>query len=551
MNIQNKLDLESEISFLGKKRNSEKESKKKQENGIILKNNENNYESISNIYKNIFWIDWTDSLFKEGQKILENITPDAIIFLYNTLYFKQDLFYLNLVNKSFLLNSFFEPFDLKNPDAICIKKSAMIPEKVNFIFKIMELFYYFKKKELNTISLNKNTKEEEFNKFNSFLTQKYQHIRNINRLRVAKLIEKINNWQKNQKMKEENINLNLNSKTNQNYFLNISKNNLLKDNQIPNSNNISTKILNNFCSSLHKAEMEINSKKKCSEKIFRSNIEVNRLKNDENWTCFVCNNGILEDNDIFYECEKCKISVHQNCYGILTNNSENWLCDACALMSKEEAENLECVLCPVRGGAMKRVLLPENCQFLKNLKKIRKNEFDLEKNTYNSVCIIPKEDSDLSKTKRAWAHLSCVLWNPDIEIKESQEDTKIKFVDSLPYSKFLEKCEICGKIGYGPTIKCNEENCNFRCHPECGRINGYRLEIENKTKNGFLNFNMYCFAHQPVKLGKVIEKFYKNKEQKIEEFANYLKRTYRNFEKEYQKNITAFIHPNKLLIKAS
>ena len=238
MNIQNKLDLESEISFLGKKRNSEKESKKKQENGIILKNNENNYESISNIYKNIFWIDWTDSLFKEGQKILENITPDAIIFLYNTLYFKQDLFYLNLVNKSFLLNSFFEPFDLKNPDAICIKKSAMIPEKVNFIFKIMELFYYFKKKELNTISLNKNTKEEEFNKFNSFLTQKYQHIRNINRLRVAKLIEKINNWQKNQKMKEENINLNLNSKTNQNYFLNISKNNLLKDNQIPNSNNI-------------------------------------------------------------------------------------------------------------------------------------------------------------------------------------------------------------------------------------------------------------------------------------------------------------------------
>ena len=107
MNIQNKLDLESEISFLGKKRNSEKESKKKQENGIILKNNENNYESISNIYKNIFWIDWTDSLFKEGQKILENLTPDAVIFLYNTLYFKQDLFYLNLVNKSYLLNSFF------------------------------------------------------------------------------------------------------------------------------------------------------------------------------------------------------------------------------------------------------------------------------------------------------------------------------------------------------------------------------------------------------------------------------------------------------------
>ncbi len=553
MNIKNKLDLESELSFLGKKRNIEKESKKKQENGIILKNPENNYESISNTYKNIFWIDWTDSLFKEGQKILENITPDAVIFLYNTLYFKQDLFYLNLVNKSFLLNSFFEPFDLKNPDAICIKKSAMIPEKVNFIFKMMELFHYYKKKELNIISLNKNSKEEEFNKFNSFLSQKYQHIKNTNRLRVAKLIEKINNWQKSQKMKEENINLNLNSKNNQNnnYIINISKNNLLKDNQIPNSNNISKKILNNFCWSLHQTEMEINNKKKTSEKIFASNIEVNRLKNDENWTCFVCNNGILEDNDIFYECEKCKISVHQNCYGILTNNSENWLCDACAVMSKEESENLDCILCPVKGGAMKRVYLPENCQFIKNLKKIRKNEFDLEKNTYNSVCIIPKINSDISQTKRAWAHLSCVLWNPDIEIKDTHEDTKIKFVDSLSYSKFLEKCDICGKTGYGPTIKCNNENCNFRCHPECGRINGYRLEIENKTKDGFLNFNMYCFLHQPVKLGKVIEKFYQNKEQKIEEFANFLRKTYRNFEKEYQKNITEFIHPNKLMIKSS
>ena len=106
MSNRNKLDSASELSFLGKKRNGEKESKKKYENGLsilTMKNQENNYDSISNLYKNIFGFDWTDSLFKEGQKILENITPDAVIFLYNTLYFKQDLFYLNLVNKSFLL----------------------------------------------------------------------------------------------------------------------------------------------------------------------------------------------------------------------------------------------------------------------------------------------------------------------------------------------------------------------------------------------------------------------------------------------------------------
>ena len=369
MNNKNKIDSESDISFLRKKRNNEKESKNKYQNGIINKNPENNYDSISNVYKNIFGFDWTDSLFKEGQKILENITPDAVIFLYNTLYFKQDLLYINLLNKSFLLNSFFEPFDLKSPDAICIKKGAIITEKVNFIFKMIELFNYFKKKELNKINLNKYSKEEEFNKFNCFLFQKYQHIKNINRIRIANLIEKINYWQNNQKKTEENINIDI---KNNNYSVNINKNNLLKDNQIPNWNNISKKILNNFCSSLHKIETEKNNKKKISEKIFETNIEINRLKNDENWTCFVCNNGILEDNDIFYECEKCKISVHQNCYGILTNENENWLCDACAVMSKEEALNLECILCPVKGGAMKRVNLPESCIFLKNLKKLRK-----------------------------------------------------------------------------------------------------------------------------------------------------------------------------------
>ena len=546
MNNKNKFDSESDIYYLGKKRNNGKESKKKCENGLIQKSLENNYESISNIYKNIFGVDWTDPLFKEGQKILENITPDAVIFLYNTLYFKQDLFYLNLVNKSYLLNSFFEPFELKSPDIICIKKSTYIPEKVNFIFKMIELFNYYKKKELNKINLNK--KEEQYHNFYSFLSIKYQHIKNINRIRVAKLIEKINKWQKNQKIKEENIDLNY---KNNNYLVNINKNNLLKDNQIPNWNNISKKILNNFCSSLHKAEIVKINQKKNEEKIFESNIEINRLKNDENWTCFVCNNGLLEDNDIFYECEKCKISVHQYCYGILTNNSDHWLCDACKIMSKEETQNLECILCPVKGGSMKRVNLPENCKFIYNLKKLRKNELNLEKIKYNSVCIIPKLDSDITKTKRAWVHISCALWNPDIEIKELQGETKINFVDNIPFIKFMEKCEICGKKGYGPTIKCNNDNCNFKCHPECGRINGYRLEIENKTKNGFLNFNMYCFSHQPVKLGKIIEKNYKNKEQKIEEFANFLRRTYRNYEREYQKNITEFTHSSKLMIKYS
>jgi hypothetical protein len=537
MNRKNKHDSSNNINLIGKKRSLESEPNEKSENGLIKKNLEPNYDSISALYKNIFCVDWTDSIFNQGKPILDNLTPDSIIFLYNVLYFKQDLYNINLVNKSLLLNSFFDPFDLKYPDVTLIKRSQIIPEKVNFIFKMIELFYFYKKNKSKNIP-SSLPKEEEFHNFHNFIYQKYQHIRNLNRLRVGNLIEKLNSWQNSQKLKEESLNL----PSKQEIY--IKQSNLLKDNQIP---NISQKILDNFCSCLRKSELEINKKKKESEKIFESIIEINRTKNDENWNCFVCNNGHLNDNDIFYECEQCKISVHQNCYGILTDNSDNWICDACKIMTKEEAQNLECVLCPVKGGAMKQINLPSECQYLQNLKKIRNNEFNIEEHTYNSVCIIPKDN--ILKANRAWVHLSCALWSPDIYFQNFAEKTDIKYVDTILYEKFMEKCEVCGKRGYGPTIKCNKSECNFRCHPECARINGYRLEIEN-INNNLLNFNLYCYYHQPVKLSKILEKLYKNKEQKVEEFANYLKRTYRNYEKENQKNITEFIHPNKLKLKS-
>ena len=536
MSRKNKHDFSNNINLIGKKRSLESETIDKSESDLIKKNSSPNYESISALYKNIFGLDWSDSIFNQGQQILDKLTPDAIIFLYNTLYFKQDLYNISLFNKAFLLNAFFDPFELKYPDATLIKKSSIINEKVNFIFKMIELFNYYKKHRNNNVK-NHLSKEEDFHNFHNFIFQKYQHVKNLNRLRVGKLIEKIHSWKNIQTLKEESLNLT----SKQDIY--VTQSPLLKDNQIP---NISNKIINNFCSCLRKEELEINKQKKKSEKIFESNIEINRTKNDENWNCFVCNNGHLDDNDIFYECEQCKISVHQNCYGILTDNSDNWICDACKVMTKEEAQNLECMLCPVKGGAMKQINLPVDCEFLKNLKKIRENEFDFDKNNFNSIIIIPKDN--IFQTDRAWVHLSCALWSPDIHIQNFVEKTDIKYVDTILYEKFMEQCNVCGKIGYGPTIKCNKGDCNFRCHPECARINGYRLEIENKGNN-LLNFNLYCYNHQPVKLSKILEKFYKNKEQKVEDFAHYLKKTYRNYEKEYQKNITEFIHPNKLKTK--
>ena len=175
MNRKNKYDSSDDFIFMGKKRGLASEASEKRENGIIKKNSSANYDSVSGLYKNIFGFDWSDTIFKQGQNIIENISPEAIIFLYNTLYFRQDLYNINLINKSFLLNCFFEPFDIKYPDATSIKKSSFIPEKVDFIFRMIELFkYYEKNKKLKENSQNSLSKEEDFTSLSLFL------VKNIN-----------------------------------------------------------------------------------------------------------------------------------------------------------------------------------------------------------------------------------------------------------------------------------------------------------------------------------------------------------------------------------
>ena len=143
---------------------------------------------------------------------------------------------------------------------------------------------------------------------------------------------------------------------------------------------------------------------------------------------------------------------------------------------------------------------------------MRKNEFNLDNHSYNSVCIIPKGNNE--EIKKAWAHLSCALWSPDIYFQNFSAKTDIKYVDTILYDRFMEECNVCGKRGFGPTIKYNKEDCTFLCHPECGRINGYRLEIEN-INNKLLNFNLYCIIINLLNCLKYLRNHIKLKSKKL------------------------------------
>ena len=89
--------------------------------------------------------------------------------------------------------------------------------------------------------------------------------------------------------------------------------------------------------------------------IILSRVDADKSHNPDDIVCLVCNDGDYEDNDLIVYCSKCQMTVHQMCYGIVNIPEEDWICDTCSfyLDNGEKAKEIECVLCPIKGGAMK------------------------------------------------------------------------------------------------------------------------------------------------------------------------------------------------------
>ena len=81
-------------------------------------------------------------------------------------------------------------------------------------------------------------------------------------------------------------------------------------------------------------------------------------------------------------------ATHQACYGIMTVPRGEWLCKACLSGEEDPA----CLLCPNRGGALKRVR-PGNTN---------------------------------------WAHLSCSLWIPEVRLGNVEKMEPITNIEAVP-----------------------------------------------------------------------------------------------------------------------
>ena len=131
--------------------------------------------------------------------------------------------------------------------------------------------------------------------------------------------------------------------------------------------------------------------------------------------------------------------------------------------------------------------------------------------------------------ENAWVHLSCALWLPDISIKNFDLKEKIQGVENITKKRLQDKCDICLKIGYGPTIKC--EKCDYKFHPECARrLKRFYLEI-NENENAETTFLAYCHGDAPPKHLKKYELIKQRKRDDIKKFSNLIRKDLSNLSK--------------------
>ncbi|KAL3506598.1 hypothetical protein ACH5RR_031980 [Cinchona calisaya] len=152
--------------------------------------------------------------------------------------------------------------------------------------------------------------------------------------------------------------------------------------------------------------------------------------------CNVCHMDEEYENNLFLQCDKCRIMVHAKCYGELGPvDGVLWLCNLCRPGSPEHPP--PCCLCPIIGGAMK-----------------------------------PTTDG-------RWAHLACAMWIPETCLSDITKMEPIDGLSRVNKDRWKLLCSICG-VSYGACIQCSNNSCRVAYHPLCARAAGFCVELEDE-----------------------------------------------------------------------
>ena len=547
------------LTFLKQKRaspslsvkNKSKEKKWEQEFKKLEENIDLN--SVKNNFQHFFHINLEEGKFEKDLVELEKVfTPTTFWRLINFSYFQDNCLKEKLDNlkKELNINNYNEDVLMLQDDSESnenkngYRYNSLLTDthdckiKSDFYKQLKSLIEYIKKNN-NIISIDLfNDNEDESNSFakdKNLINYFIKKIHELNEKNLKSLRLKIDKY------------ISAKSLNNNNYKNDTlpKRNNYIKYNPILELNHESLNKFNKLIDYIINKESKESHNYELEKKIFsfsetfiESNNNTNCLTLSNNISsdrlsqsmlpsqniCCICNNGDIEQNQLLFRCEQCGLVVHQNCYGAQEQDLKNWVCDPCKEMPKEDVYNLECFLCPVKGGAFKKVELPIKSTFYKRIMEYKHNKNTLP--NYNYSIIIPKEN--YQESKFAWVHLSCALWNYNITVKNYEKKSGIS-LDNMKYEDFNSYCNLCKKDNSGPSIKCNNDSCECKFHPECARINNCCLEVEIINKE--YQYNVYCYKHKPNLFAKRVNMNIKNEVQQIIEVNFALNNYYEQYKK--------------------
>ncbi|KAM9832297.1 lysine-specific demethylase 4B isoform 1-T1 [Neosynchiropus ocellatus] len=146
------------------------------------------------------------------------------------------------------------------------------------------------------------------------------------------------------------------------------------------------------------------------------------------------NHHIGEDgSSVLLCCSSCHMQVHASCYGVKPDSvRDDWACARCAAA----AWTVECCLCNLRGGALKKT------------------------------------------TDDRWVHVICAIAVPEVRFVNAIEREPVDVTDVPPTRRSL-MCAFCQRKSdnqnHGACIQCSHDNCSTSFHVTCAQIAGVKM----------------------------------------------------------------------------